>query len=104
MTTDSWSSEEAPYPVAHADKVWMPGDIAEGDYFRRRGYLKAARMLIHACDNRSGEHLLLPALGATGSTSSCSSKSSPVSGAPSAPTPARTGAGTGLTSPTSPQR
>jgi len=62
MTTDSGFSE-VPYPVARTDNVWMPGDIDEGDYFRRRGYLDAARMLIHACDNRSGEHLLLPALG-----------------------------------------
>lgn len=60
---EGWSGVEVPYPVAHAERVWLPGDINEGDHFRRRGYLKAARMLIHACDNGSGEHLLLPALG-----------------------------------------
>lgn len=63
MNDDDWSGIEVSYPVAHVDRVWLPGDIEEGDYFRRRGYLKAARMLIHACDNGTGEHLLLPALG-----------------------------------------
>jgi hypothetical protein len=56
------SSTQLPYPVAHTDAVWVPGDMAEGDYVRRNGYLQAARMLINTCDDGTGRHLLLPAL------------------------------------------
>lgn len=62
---DRWleSSTSAPYPAAHVERMWVPGDVGEGDYFRRRGHIEAARLLIHACDDRAGRHLLLPALG-----------------------------------------
>lgn len=63
MTDDPWSGAEVSYPVAHIDATWLPGDVNEGDYFRRSGYLAAARRLIHSCDNGTGRHLLLPALG-----------------------------------------
>ena len=57
-----WSTP-AQYPVAHVERMWVPGDVGEGDHFRRRGHLDAARLLIHTCDDRAGRHLLLPALG-----------------------------------------
>ncbi len=63
VTGEDWPGVEASYPVAHVDAMWVPGDIDEGDYFRRNGYLEAARVLIHSCDKGAGRHLLLPALG-----------------------------------------